>query len=194
MTHRLRPSLAWLAAAALVSGACAAGTTSTEPSAAATPATTPAASPIASPGAAASPAPGALVRIPGTRVSMVPQGAFVAATNFDGFGDPSGAAIEVTDVAQPFSVLAPQVTVEELASQGITVQTRDERKLADGHDSVLLSGTQNIEGRDTQKIILVTGDEESSVLITANIPFSSPDGVEPAALAMLLSTVLHPAG
>jgi hypothetical protein len=191
--RRRRLLLAWLGVAVLVvacgSGSATSGQGETPPR---TFASSP--SPDGSSAATDAASPAGLIRVPGTRVSMVLEGAFRPASTFDGFGDPSGAAIEVTEVDQPYSAIAPQVTAEELAPQGIEIQTRDERTLADGREAILLSGTQTIDGVQTQKIILVTGDDESAVLITANIPFTAPDDIEPMALMMLLSTRLDAEG
>ena len=130
--------------------------------------------------------------MPGASVWMVPQGNFVAATTFAGFGEPNGAVIEVTEIPDPYAVIAPQVDAETLAEQGIEMDTRDEATLNDGSPAILISGTQTIDGLDFQKVILVTGDEDSSVLITANIPFTAADDIEHMVVAMLLSTTLDP--
>ena len=132
--------------------------------------------------------PAAAVHVPGTNVWMVPATGFLAASSFAGFAEASGAAIEVTEVPEPFDVIAPQVTAAELATQGIDVDTRDEVTLADGRPGILVSGTQTLDGVDVQKIILVTGDDTTTAFVTANVPFTSPDDIEPLTLQMLLST------
>ena len=206
MTVRTRPPLARFVVAVLAAiavvilvGACD-GSATTDPNATATPnptgsfAETPSASADASPdgSGAGSPGGGGYVRVPGTRVSMIPQGGFVAASAFNGFGDPSGAAIEVTDIDQPYGEIEPQFTAAELASEGIEVDTRDVVTLPDGREAILVSGTQTIDGVEVQKIILLTGDAAHAALITANVPFSAPDDVEPTALQMVLSTRFEP--
>ena len=205
MTDRIHLPLARLAVAVLAAiavaalvGACG-GSATTDPDATATPvptgsfAETPSASADASPDGSAAVSPGgAYVRVPGTRVSMIPQGGFVPASAFAGFGDPSGAAIEVTDIDQPFGEIEPQFTAAELASEGIEVDTRDVVTLPDGREAILVSGTQTIDGVEVQKIILLTGDAAHAALITANVPFSAPDDVEPTALQMVLSTRFEP--
>jgi hypothetical protein len=132
--------------------------------------------------------PAGAVRVPGTSVWMVPSAGFLAASSFAGFAEASGAAIEVTTVPEPYAVIAPQVTAAELATQGIDVDTRDEVTLAGGRPGILVSGTQTINGVDTQKVILVTGDDTTTAFVTANVPFASPDDIEPLTVQMLLST------
>lgn len=132
--------------------------------------------------------PAGAVRVPGTDVWMVPAAGFLAASSFAGFADTSGAAIEVTEVPEPYDVIAPQVTAAELATQGIDLDTRDDVTLADGRAAILVSGTQTINGVDMQKVILVTGDDTTTAFVTANVPFASPDDIEPRTVQMLLST------
>ena len=128
------------------------------------------------------------VQVPGTSVWMVPAPGFLAATTFAGFGETNGAAVEVTEVQEPYEVIAPQVTAAELATQGIDVDTRDEVTLAGGRPGILVSGTQTLDGVEMQKIILVTGDDDTTALVTANVPFTSSDDIEPLTVQMLLST------
>jgi hypothetical protein len=132
--------------------------------------------------------PSGAVQVPGTSIWMVPAAGFLAATSFAGFGETSGAAIEVTEVPEAYAVIAPQVTAAELATEGIDVDTRDDVTLAGGRPAILVSGTQTIDGVDMQKIILVTGDDGTTAFVTANVPFASPDDIEPLTVQMLLST------
>jgi hypothetical protein len=130
--------------------------------------TTPTPSPTPSAGAS-SRIPGA-VAVAGTHVVMPPPAGFVPAVAFPGFWhDASGSSVVVAEVPGPYSKLVAGLTDEGLAGKGIVVTNRTDVTI-DGRPSLLLEGSQKAQDTIVGKVMLVTGTEDLTAIVTGNYP------------------------
>lgn len=106
--------------------------------------------------------------IPGTRVRLTPPNGFMAAERFSGyFQEDSDASIMVTEIPGPFSEMASGLTnVAELAKRGLLLMATEE-VMASGQSALLVKVQQTAYDGRFLKWILVLGNEQESVLITA---------------------------
>lgn len=142
------------------------------------------------PAASARPGPSAPVFPPGASVGLVPPPGMVPATGFAGFQDPaSGASIVVTSL--PAEAYAPISGMPDAAwnqRQGLRISGRQDWPLP-GARAVLLRGTQEAGALRVRKWALVAGTDQTTALVTVQVPEDSsayPDGVVEAALSSVV--------
>ncbi|HEY0066847.1 MAG TPA: hypothetical protein VGB46_05780 [Flavisolibacter sp.] len=129
-----------------------------------------------------------LVKVPGTRCSLVPPEAFVAATEFSGFlNEEVGASIIVTEVGMPYQQVQGMFTAEVLKQKGMTFVGK---KTVDFNMSkaILVKGTQKAHGIIYIKQVLVFGDEEETVIVSSTYP-ESFKSIEGKIIDAMFSTV-----
>ena len=111
------------------------------------------------------------VRVPGTRAVVAPPPGWTPAEAFAGFqGDEPSASIVVVEIDDaPLAEMMAGMTPQALRGQNIRVaETRDVTVM--GIPSRLMRGTQSAYGTTFAKWILLTGDAEGVVLLTATVP------------------------
>ena len=113
---------------------------------------------------------GQAVRVPGSSVSLVPPDGFLPARQFPGFQrDDLQASIMVTEMPGPSTAMMEGMTKQSLARQGLKLIAA--RPLAvEGRPAVLLHLGQKVGPKDYRKWMLVTGDENTTVLVVATFP------------------------
>lgn len=108
--------------------------------------------------------------IPGTKLSLSPPEGFVVATNFSGFQhEELGASILVVEIPGPFSEVKSGFTAVGLAEKGMKELSRETPDF-NGSTALYLKASQEAHDILYHKQILVFGDEEKTVLVTANYP------------------------
>ncbi|MDQ7821412.1 MAG: hypothetical protein RDV48_01320 [Candidatus Eremiobacteraeota bacterium] len=127
------------------------------------------------------------VAIEGTRVSLVPPGKFQKAENFQGFQlKDKNASILIMEITAPYGKFAEAFTKEGLASRGMKLLAKEALPLKSGR-GLLLSVSQNAYGTDFRKWIVVTGDNDTTVMITAVFPESFEKELSKTMKASILS-------
>ena len=129
------------------------------------------------------------VRVPGTRVVMAPPPGWAPAEAFAGFQGPEPAeSIVVAELAgAPLAELVASMTPQALRGQGITVaESRD--VTVGGAASRLIRGSQAAYGTTFAKWLLLTGDDQGTVIVTASVPTGRADraAVERSLLSVTL--------
>lgn len=113
--------------------------------------------------------------VTGTRILLVEPAGFEPSPTFSGFVDPNGkTSILVTEVPVPFSKLTEGFNKDILATKGMRLIDRQERKIED-YPALLLQAAQSAGGQKFRKWITVFGDDKESAIVTATIPESHPD-------------------
>lgn len=146
--------------------------------------------PFGTPAASPSQLPGAVL-VAGTHVFIVPPDGFVPAVAFQGFqDDPSGSSILFIEIPGSYGEVAGGTTDEALASKGIEITHRTDVSI-DGRPSLLLEGSQQAQGMAFGKVVLITGTEDLSAIVTGNYPLG--DAALGAAIrAAILTTSFDP--
>ena len=131
-----------------------------------------------------------LIKVSGTKCSLIPPGGFVASTTFSGFQNAeTGASIMINEIPAPYQSLVDGFTAEALKSKGMTLikkQTID----FNGSKATLINLTQSANGTTYLKQMLVFGDTKGTVLVNGIYPEASKD-IEPQIKDALLSTVYN---
>jgi uncharacterized protein YciI len=131
---------------------------------------------------------GKLVKIPGTKCSLIPPAGFVAIKNSGGFEDPqSGATIMVNELPASYQESAMGFGEEKLAAMGMTLvskKTLDVNNLA----ATLFHVTQVKRGVTYVAHLLIFGDEETTVLIKGYYPDSAKAIMSRKIIDAVLST------
>jgi hypothetical protein len=129
-----------------------------------------------------------LIKVSGTKCSLIPPNGFVAATTFSGFQNTAtGASIMINEVPAPYQSLVDGFTAEALKSRGMILlkkQTID----FNGSKATLINLSQSANGTTYLKQMLVFGDTKGTVLVNGIYPEVSKD-VEAQIKDALLSTV-----
>ncbi|MEO1695143.1 MAG: hypothetical protein AAFR55_07890, partial [Pseudomonadota bacterium] len=110
---------------------------------------------------------------PGSRVVLPLSPAWTPSDTFTGFQRPNGASIVILEVpAVAYPRMAHAMRARVLASRGIL----DARPLDLGRTTktVALSGRQATPAGWFDKILMVTADERTAVVVTANLPAPDP--------------------
>jgi len=129
-----------------------------------------------------------LTKITGTRVSLIPPQGFTPAAHFPGYELESvGASIMVIELPASFSEVAPSLSDSAaLLKRGMSFVSREDVKLK-GISGALVKVTQNKDGIDYVKHLLVFGDERKAVLIVATVTQSQAHVLAEKMKASLLS-------
>ncbi|HKQ78819.1 MAG TPA: hypothetical protein VJ810_34290 [Blastocatellia bacterium] len=107
------------------------------------------------------------VKVPGTKVSIIPPSGLTPSEQFPGFGDEATmSSILITELPAPYTVFAKGFTEEALATKGMRLLTRKEISL-DGRPGILMHLSQEAQGLAFLKWMVVTGNEKETALITA---------------------------
>jgi hypothetical protein len=111
-----------------------------------------------------------LVKVPGTKVSLVPPPGLKPSDRFPGFGDEeTSSSIAITETPAPYSEMARGFTKEALATNGMSLLSRKEISLNE-RPGILFHLRQETQSGDILKWMVMTGDEKETVLITAAFP------------------------
>jgi hypothetical protein len=111
-----------------------------------------------------------LVKVPGTKVSLVPPAGLKPSSQARGFDDEeTGSSIEIGEMAGPYSLVAEGFTKEALAAKGISLLSRKEVSL-NGRPGILLHLRQKISSVDVLKWIVATGNEKETIFIVGAFP------------------------
>lgn len=131
-----------------------------------------------------------LVKVPGTRCSLIPPEAFVAATEFSGFlNEEIGASILVNEVGLPYQQVQDVFTAEALKQKGIAFvgkQTVDFNM----SKAILVKATQKAHGITYIKQVLIFGDDKATVVVSGTYP-ESFKSIEGKIIDAMFSTVYN---
>ena len=109
----------------------------------------------------------ALVKVPGTKVSIVPPAGLKPTEQFPGFGDEeTKTSILIAELPAPYSLFADGFTKEALATKGMSLLSRKEISL-NGRPGILLHVRQEAGSLALLKWMVVTGNEKETALVTA---------------------------
>ena len=110
------------------------------------------------------------VKVPGTKVSLVPPTGLKPSERFPGFWDEeTSSSIVITEMPAPYSEIANSFTKEALATKGMSLLSKKEISL-NGRPGIMLHVEQEARSIAFLKWMVVTGDEKETVLITATFP------------------------
>ena len=113
------------------------------------------------------------LRVAGTSVTMAPPPGFSTAERFSGFERADQqASIMVTELPFPVAEMRQGMTKPALAKQGMTLLASTPHKL-DGRNALLLQVSQNADGVEFLKWMLVAGDQTRTVMIVGVFPRSA---------------------
>ena len=131
-----------------------------------------------------------LIKVSGTKCSLIPPSGFIAATAFSGFQNAeTGASIMINELPAPYQSLVDGFTAEALKSRGMALvkkQTID----FNGSKATLLNLTQSANGTTYIKQMLVFGDTKGTVLVNGIYPEAAKE-IEAQIKDALLSTVYN---
>ena len=100
---------------------------------------------------------------------MRPEG-FVEANGFFGFQQQATqSSVMVTKVPAPFSELLKEFTPDQMKARGMTFISKD-MKIIDGKSGVLYNITQIVNGILVEKWLVAFGDNQETVMVSANFP------------------------
>jgi hypothetical protein len=109
----------------------------------------------------------------GTRISMkVPEGFEKVQGQEVFFHQGSGTTIQVKEVPNIASVYTMQAFTKEALeeNEGVVFISSEDIQVASGLDGKLITVGFNVEGMDYERMMLITGDYNYSVIINANYP------------------------
>ena len=131
-----------------------------------------------------------LVKVTGTRCSMVPPKGFVAGKSYGGFEDiKTGASIVINEFQTSYQTIVDGFTVALLQSKGmkmISKETIDFR----GSKATMICVTQLSNGITYVKQMLVFGNQQLTVLVNGMYPEASKAVADKIKTAML-STIYN---
>ncbi len=131
-----------------------------------------------------------LMKVSGTKCSLIPPRGFVAATTFSGFQNvETGASIMINELPAPYQALVDGFTAEALESKGMTLITKQTIDF-NGSKATFINLTQSANGTTYLKQMLVFGDTKGTVLVNGIYPEASKD-IETQIKDALLSTVYN---
>jgi len=111
-----------------------------------------------------------LVKVPGTKASLVPPASLKPSDRFPGFLDEeTGSSIVITELPASYSEMADGFTKEALAAKGMNLLSKKEISL-DGRPGVLLHAGQEARSIAYLKWMVITGNEKETLLVTATFP------------------------
>lgn len=126
-------------------------------------------------------------RVPGTSVRLVAPEGFSPARQFPGFQrDDLQTSIAVTEMPGSAATMASGMTKQALADQGITLIASKPVSVG-GRNALLVHLAQRVAETDYLKWMLVSGDENTTILIVGTFPRSAESAVSAAVQASLLT-------
>lgn len=106
----------------------------------------------------------------GTKVSLIPPAGFTPADTFSGFQQlDTGASILVSELPVAYAQIADDFTAANLKSRGMTLIAQENVNIYAGSGQ-LIHVEQVADYQNFTKLILVFGDEDETVLLTAAMP------------------------
>jgi len=115
------------------------------------------------------------VQIPGTKYSMIPPEGFILSTNFSGFqNNETGASIMVMDIPTSYSSLVSGFTKEALKTKGMNLLSKENVRYKNS-DAMLFKVSQQANGINYLKQILLFGDKKITVMVNGIYPEQSKD-------------------
>ena len=110
------------------------------------------------------------VKVPGTKVRLVPPTSLKPSERFPGFWDEeTSTSIVITEMPVPYSEIANGFTKEALATKGMSLLSKKEISL-NGRPGILLHVGQEARSIAFLKWMVITGNEKETVLVTATFP------------------------
>src|SRR5215510_15421935 len=110
------------------------------------------------------------VKVPGTKVRLVPPTDLKPSERFPGFWDEeTSSSIVITEMPAPYSEIANGFTKEALAAKGMNLLSKKEISL-NGRPGILLHVGQEARSIAFLKWMVITGNEKETVLVTATFP------------------------
>lgn len=105
--------------------------------------------------------------LPGTLYEMVPPQEFSANPQLHGFQNTrTNSSIFMTEIPAPFPVLAQQMSrADVLATRGMALQKTEKIQLQGNTPAVLLEVRQDFQNMKVRKYIVLTGDQQKTVLL-----------------------------
>ena len=117
---------------------------------------------------------GQMVRVSGTKISLVPPAGFGPSTQFPGYWiEAAGASIMITEMPAPYAALKPTFTDGAALSKKAMKLLGQKPVTIGGVSGLLLHYEQAAYGTQFLKWMLALGDENEVVLITATFPKES---------------------
>jgi hypothetical protein len=129
---------------------------------------------------------------PGARIGLTPPEDMRMSKRFTGFEAPAkGAAITLMEMPkEAFAELSKGLTADNLKTQGLTIQNREEITIG-GKKAVLLSGEQATSGAVTRKWLLVAEDPTMTAFVVAQAPRGSQSYSDEEIRAVLTSLAIR---
>lgn len=116
-----------------------------------------------------------LIKVSGTKCSLIPPSGFVAATNFSGFQNAeTGASIMINELPAPYRSIVDGFTADALKSKGMTL-IKKQIIVFNGSKATLLNLTQPANGTTYIKQMLIFGDTKGTVLVNGIYPEASKE-------------------
>lgn len=131
-----------------------------------------------------------LIKVSGTKCSLIPPSGFVTATNFSGFQNvETGASIMINELPVPYQSIVDGFTVDALKSRGMTLINKQNIDF-NGSKAIIFNVTQPANGITYIKQMFVFGDTKGTVLVNGIYPEASKE-VEAKIKEALLSIVYN---
>ncbi|MFN3649918.1 MAG: hypothetical protein ACK47B_10065 [Armatimonadota bacterium] len=131
------------------------------------------------------------VLFPETGVRLERPEGFEKAKQWSGFGQPATrSAVMITRIPGPFAEVTAGFTAERLAQQGIRLASKAERKVGD-LPGVLLELSQRAGGEEFSRWVLMFGDEQKTLIVSASFPVAQAEKLSAPLKASVLSAKLE---
>ena len=128
------------------------------------------------------------VRVPGTKVSLVPPAGFSIAQQYPGFErEADEATIMVTELPTPAAEMIKAMTAPALATRGMTLVSSRQTTIS-GNAARLLHVRQKTRNGDVLKSMLIAGDRTMTIMIVGTFAPDAPTSTSADIQRALLST------
>lgn len=115
------------------------------------------------------------ILIPGTKYSMIPPEGFILSTSFSGFqNNETGASIMIMDIPTSYSSLVIGFTKEALKTKGMNLLSKENVRYKNS-DAMLFKVSQQANGINYLKQILLFGDKKITVMVNGIYPEQTKD-------------------
>jgi hypothetical protein len=129
-----------------------------------------------------------LIKVSGTKCSLIPPSDFVKATTFSGFQNiETGSSIMINELPTAYQPLVAGFTAAALKTKGMTLVSKQTIDF-NGSEAMLINVTQSANGTTYIKQILIFGDTKVTVLVNGIYPKAAKN-IELKIKTALLSTV-----
>jgi hypothetical protein len=128
------------------------------------------------------------VRVPGTKVSLVPPPGFSVAQQYPGFERAADeATIMVTELPTPAAEMITAMTAPALATRGMTLVSSADATVG-GNAARLLHVRQKTANGGVLKAMLIAGDRTTTIMIVGTFATDAPPSTSAEIQRALLST------